>query len=111
MNSLWTPPSVTGTVQFKVTVWSNEVELGHWVCLGEETGIVSHGTTKEEALQRSGKLHQMAVRRMKRAGPLALVRFMNNRNIEFDVEWGTSTDVLPLDGPPAQPRVRIGLAA
>ena len=84
-NTTATRPEVTRMVDFRVTVKVIKEDEGRWVCFGKQTGIVSRAKGKEEVIERNAELHRMVVRRLKRNGVTALVRFMDSRGITFDV--------------------------
>ncbi len=80
-----TRQEVTGTVLFKVRVSTIPVD-GGWLCLGKETGIVSFAEDPEAAVERNARMHTLVVKRLKRNGPVALLRFMQARGItDFEV--------------------------
>ena len=76
--------SVEATVHFTVTVRSVMRE-GHWVTKALETGIVTAGSTRDEAETRNGKAHILLVRRIKGDGPEALAAFMAARGLTYEL--------------------------
>ena len=76
--------SVEVTVHFTVTVRSVMRE-GHWVTKALETGIVTAGSTRDEAETRNGKDHILLVRRIKGDGPEALAAFMAARGLTYEL--------------------------
>lgn len=76
--------AIEATVHFTVTVRSVERE-GHWVTKALETGIVTSGSTREEAEARNGKGHVLLVRRMKQHGAEALAAFMSARGLSYEI--------------------------
>ncbi len=76
--------AVQATVHFKVTVRSVERE-GHWTTKALETGIITAGSTREEAETRNGKAHVLLVRRIKREGREALAKFMDERGMTYEI--------------------------
>lgn len=79
-------PAVTGTVLFTISVRVIPAGEGHWVAICRQSGMVSHGATEQEALDRNGEMHQLAVRRVKESGPVALANFMDHLGIEFEIQ-------------------------
>ena len=75
---------VEAIVHFTVTVRSVEHE-DHWTTKALETGIVTAGTTREEAEARNGQAHILLVRRVKREGLVALAEFMDARGMTFEI--------------------------
>ena len=76
---------VTGVVLFTVSVATLPVD-DSWVCIGKETGVIAVADSQDEAVSRNAKMHQALVRRLKRNGPVAMVRFMQDRDICFRVQ-------------------------
>ena len=72
------------TVHFTVTVRSVEHE-DHWTTKALETGIVTSGTTRDEAETRNGQAHILLVRRVKKEGLVALAEFMDARGLSFEI--------------------------
>ena len=76
--------AIQATVHFRVTVRSVEHE-GHWTTKALETGIITTGSTRDEAETRNGKAHVLLVKRVKREGRAALAKFMDTRGMTYEI--------------------------
>ena len=65
-----------------------------------ETGIVTAGTTRDEAEARNGEAHILLVRRVKRLGLVALAEFMDSHGVDYEIgdpaHANRSVEQLPL---------------
>ena len=75
---------VTATVYFTITVRST-FEDGVWLTKAVETGVVTGGTTREEAEEASARGHILLIKSIKKHGQSALEDFMSERGIRFQL--------------------------
>lgn len=95
---------VTGIVHFKVSITPYRAADDKWMVQTVETGIVTYGTTLEEAEAANRAANVGLVRAWKAHGRLALDRFMKRHSIvdyQVDAEPGVAiptTNYSPLEG-------------
>lgn len=71
-------------VNFLVNVTAFE-RGDHWMVRTLETGIITYGTTRDEAETRNGEANQLMVASWKRRGRDLLERFMREHSIQYTV--------------------------
>lgn len=95
---------VTGVVRFSVTVTPYKAGDDKWMVQTVETGIVTYGTTLDEAEAANRAANVGLVRAWKAHGRLALDRFMKRHSIvdyQVDEEPGVAvpdTNYSPIEG-------------
>jgi len=77
--------AITSTVNFKVTVWTEERD-GHWVATTRETLIATYAETEEEAIRINAAANQKAVRSFKELGTDALADYMLRMGIDYSID-------------------------
>lgn len=84
-------PPVTETVHFIVNTVATEHE-GGWKVFAMETGIVTYGATRDEAIKLNRKANVSLVKTWKDRGSKALFEFLSSHQIRHDFKSTVNND-------------------